>query len=139
MKISVTQKNLIRRYLIWGYKSTKESFERIERKMTQLMVDEHLLKTLQRFEKKEGKNQKDYQKFIEEFVKYMAHKKQDERTQKFSDGNDKVLNGEYLYLRNRLKAIEGAIKYFLGALELKKIESLYEKEFVERILKSREH
>jgi len=44
-RISRTQahRDLIRRYLLWFFKTTKESFERIERKTTQLMVDEYVL------------------------------------------------------------------------------------------------
>lgn len=47
-KNSQTQshKDLIRRYLLWAFKTTKESFERIERKTTQLMVDEYILERI---------------------------------------------------------------------------------------------
>lgn len=127
-------KNLIRRYLIWAYKTTKESFERIERKTTQLVVDEHILKTLT----KNQKSTKEYEGHIEEFKKYIANKKQDELKQKFA-GNGQSLNPNYLYLSHRLKAIEEAIKHFLGTKELKKIEALYEEEFVNRIMQAREH
>ncbi len=139
MNISLSHKNLIRRYLLWAYKTTRESFERIERKTTQLKVDEHLLKTLNRLAKPKGASQKDYQKFIEEFKKYITDKKEDELKQKYADKNKTSLHPQYLYLRNRLSAIEEAIKYFLGPGELKKIESFFEKEFIGRILQAREH
>ena len=138
MKINTVQKNLIRRYLIWAYKTTKESFERIERKTTQLMVDEHILKTLNKALPK-GATQKDYEGFIEEFKGYIANKRQDELKQKFVDDKAQALHPQYLYLKNRLAAIEEAIKHFLGPVELKKIESLYEEEFTRRILQAKEH
>ena len=139
MKIKASYKNLIRRYLIWAYKTTRESFERIERKTTQLMVDEHILKALNKFSKPKGCIAKDYESFIEDFKGYIAHKRQDELKQKFVDAKGEALHPQYLYLQNRLAAIEGAIKYFLGPTELKKIELLFEEEFVRRILQAKEH
>ena len=125
MNINSIHKNLIRRYLIWGYKTTKESFERIERKTTQLKVDEYISRKLN-YKKV---NNKDYQKLIHEFELYIKNKIKEKRT----------YHPQYLYLKNRLTAIEEAIKYFLGKKELTKIEKIYEQEFVERILKARDH
>ncbi len=139
MKISASHKDLIRRYLLWAYKTTKESFERIERKTTQLMVDEYILKALKQNTRCEAAVQKDYQKFIEEFEQYIARKKEDEVKQKFADGSRKVLHPQYIYLERRLLVIEGAIKYFLGPDTLKTMKELYEKEFTNRILQAREH
>ena len=136
MTLSLIQKNLIRRYLIWAYQSTRESFERIERKTTQLMVDEYVLASL---EKDKGKKDKDYQKQVDEFIKYIHSKKQDEISQKFTDSTKKKYHPQYLYFKNRLTAIEGAIAKFLGKSELKKIESLFEAEFTRRILESKDH
>lgn len=133
---SILHKNLTRRYLIWAYKTTRESFERIERKTTQLRVDEHILKTLGRGS--EALN-KDYQKYINDFKRYIHNKRKDELTQKFFDGTKKSFHPEYLYYKNRLSAIEDAIKHFLGKQELKKIEKLYEEEFIKRILQAKEH
>ena len=139
VKISASQKNLVRRYLIWAYKTTKESFERIERKTTQLIVDEQVLKALNKAPRPKGATQKDYEHFIEEFVGYIANKRKDELAQKFFNGKRDVLHPQYLYLQNRLKAIEETIKHFLGPKELKKIEALFEEEFVRRILQAKEH
>ena len=58
---------------------------------------------------------------------------------KFSDTSKKSLNPQYLYLKNKLQAIEAAIKHFLGAKEYQAIRSMYEKEFTNRILEAREH
>ncbi|MBF0489222.1 MAG: hypothetical protein HQL15_01210 [Candidatus Omnitrophica bacterium] len=139
MKLSALHKDLIRRYLLWAYKTTRESFERIERKTTQLMVDERLLKTVNKLAKPKGALLKDYQQQVEEFEVYIAHKRRDEIKQKFSDDKGVILHPQYLYLKNRLTAIEEAIEYFLGSKELKKMEGLFEQEFVGRILQAREH
>ena len=122
---SQMQKNLIRRYLLWFYKSTKESFERIERKTTQLMVDEYVLKNLKTTDK--------------EFEAYVKDKQKDELKLKYSDAKKKNLNPEHVQLKDRLQAIEAAIKHFLGEKELCKMQELYEKEFTTRILQARDH
>ncbi len=139
MKISADHRSLIRRYLLWAYQTTRESFERIERKTTQLMVDEYILKTLTRISKADAALSKEYQKFIREFQQYIANKKQDELKQKFVDEDRKYFHPQYLYLRNRLSAIEEAVKYFFGLRELKAMKVLYEEEFTRRILQAREH
>jgi hypothetical protein len=136
--MNALHKNLIRRYLIWAYKTTKEAFERIERKTTQLAVDDYLLKNLSKAVK--GKSAgKEYEQHVEEFKQYILSKKQDELKLKYADSQGEYLNPQYLYLKNRLTAIEEAIKHFLGVRELKKIENLYEEEFIRRILQSKEH
>jgi hypothetical protein len=117
--VSLHHRNLIRRYLYWAYKSTKESFERIERKTTQLRVDEFILDHFAR-EKWD---------MPDEFKSYVTAKQKEQ----------KKFNPEYLYLKNRLSAIEEAIKYFLGAKELKRAQQLFEEEFTRRIWESRDH
>jgi hypothetical protein len=123
------QKNLVRRYLIWAYKTTRESFERIERKTTQLAVDEYILKYL---------SDKKF-KIPHEFRTYVADKHKDELMLKYSGADKKKLNPQYVYLKNRLEAIEGAITYFLGGKELKRIARLFEEEFTRRIMEARDH
>ena len=39
--------NLKRRYLVWLYKTTKEAFDRYERKFTQLEIDKQILKVIE--------------------------------------------------------------------------------------------
>ena len=120
---------MIRRYLLWAYKSTKENFERIERKTTQLTVDEYILSYLS----------KNKHETPEAFKTYIADKRKDELRLKFVDAHRKKLHPEYVYLKNRLAAIEAAIKYFLGGKELKHIQKLFEEEFTRRILEARDH
>ena len=126
--LSRQHQNLIRRYLIWAYKSTRESFERIERKTTQLTVDEFILAYF-------TKNKMDVPA---DFRAYIAQKRKDELKLKFS-ANKKKLNPEYLYLKNRLSAIEAAVKYFLGDKELKRLHRDFELEFTRRIWEARDH
>jgi len=120
---SQTHKALVRRYLLWAYKTTKESFERIERKTTQLMVDEYIAKRAS----------------SEEFKAYIKAKRADELKLKFSDAQGKILHPQYVYLKNRLAAIEAAIRHFLGPHQLRIIQALYEKEMTRRILEARDH
>ncbi len=135
MQQSDLHQDLIRRYLIWCYKTTRESFERIERKTTQIQVDEFLLSHLNQ----NLKLNKDDKKFIDDFKKYISTKKADEINQKYTSSQKKTFNPQYLYLKNRLLAIEEAVKYFLGKSELKKIKKLFEAEFTQRIMNAKEH
>ena len=133
-------KALIRRYLLWLFKTTKESFERIERKTTQLMVDEYVLqriKTAGRGVSARGRGK--YAGFVKEFETYIKTKRVDELILKFSDGKGKSLHPQYVYLKNRLQAVEAAIRHFLGEKELRVMRSLYEKEFTCRILQALDH
>ena len=136
MSSSILQKNLTRRYLIWAYKSTRESYERIERKTTQLIVDGYILKSLNRHK---NISNLDYKKHVDDFSAYILKKQQEELSLKFTDANKKSFHSQYLYLKNRLAAIEEEIVKFLGKTELKKIESLYEEEFTKRILQAKDH
>ncbi len=140
MKLDSKQKALVRRYLIWAYKSTRESFERIERKTTQIMVDEFVLgKTLAQPSQLTPEGVKVYAKSIEDFVQYIEAKRQDEIKLKYADAAKQVHHPQYVYLQNRLRAIEEAIVHFLGNRALKEIEALFEAEFTRRILESKDH
>ena len=124
-------KDLKRRYLVWFYKTTKEAWDKIERKFTQIEVDELILEEL----KKDERSQK-VKYFIDEFEAYIKRKSEDGLALKY-DG--KELKPEYLFLSLKLEAIEKAIVKELGKPALSKIKALYEKEMTERILKSTEH
>lgn len=134
--IKLQEKALVRRYLIWCYKTTKESLDRIDRKFTQAVVDRNILA---RLEGMKSASRGDYDKLIEDFKLYIVNKEKEGLQQKYIDGKKKVLNPQYLYLHNRLMAIEAAIRHFLGSRELEQIVSLYEQEMTRRILESREH
>jgi len=139
-KFSSNEKNLTRRYLIWCYKTTKEELDKIDRYFTQLDVDGFILKQLRVGGKHcDGKSSEISKKHVDGFEKYIAQKEQNVLKKKYVGGDKKVLNAEYVYRTNRFKAIEKAIRHFLGARELTKICSLYEDEMSGRILEARTH
>ena len=137
-KNSATEnKRLIRRYLIWCYKTTKEELDKVDRKFTQLKVDDFILKELSKQSLK-FKN-KNFLSHIGNFKKYIENKKDEALRQFFSDKKFKTINPDYLYLKSRLRAIEKSIIRFLGKKDLKRIQDLYENEMTQRILCAREH
>lgn len=136
--VKAQEKALVRRYLVWCYKTTKESLDRVDRKFTQAAVDRYVLADLLKV-KGPKETQESYRKSVEDFEQYIANKEKEGLQQKFADGNKDALNPQYFYLRSRLSAIESAIRYFLGPRELAKIDLLYEQEMTRRILEAREH
>ncbi|MDP8266471.1 MAG: hypothetical protein P9M07_05935 [Candidatus Aceula meridiana] len=134
------QKDLTRRYLIWCYKTTKEDLDWIDRKFTQLECDSNILKELTIAVKSVAPQEKKaYLKKIDEFKAYMASKQERGIKEKFLSLSKKELQPQYVYLQNRLKAIEKTISSFLSPKDLKTIRSLYEQEMTRRILEAREH
>jgi hypothetical protein len=125
-------RNLKKRYLIWLYKTTKEALDKIERKFTQLEIDAFILKEL----KKSDKTNK-CAKFIEEFDAYIQNKAKEGLQLKYK--NNKGLKPDYLFLALKLKAIEKAVIAGFGKKFLQEINSFYEIEMTQRILKSTEH
>lgn len=119
-----------KRYLIWLYKTTKEVLDKIERKFTQLEIDNFILKEL----KKENKGGK-IKEFIDELEFYIQNKEKDGLSLKYEN---KELKPQHQFLEAKLKAIEKAIIKELGKKTLKEIKVLYEIEMIERILKSTE-
>lgn len=131
---------LTKRYLIWCYKTTKESLDRIDRYYTQLEVDQFVLDCLNKSCRDKVLNQdKEYKENILKFENYMTEKKTAVDEKKYKNESKNMLNSEYLYLQQRMSAIEKAIIRFLGKSELKKICGLYEEEMTRRILEAREH
>lgn len=139
-KLTPNERHLLRRYLIWCYKTTKESLDRIDRYFTQLKVDHFVLAELSRLpELKDKEFGPEYLKKVNEFQKYIEEKADRVFPQKFIDAKREKLQPEYWYLRSRVEAVEKAILYFLGAAELKKIQTVYEEEMTKRILEAKEH
>ena len=140
VKTSSYHKNLIRRYLIWCYKTTKEELDKTERYFTQLDVDTYVLKQLRaQKDYKRSTKTPSYRALVDQFEEYMAKKKANVIKKKYSDKKQTTLQPHYQYLKNRLLAIEGAIEHFLGRKEQKEIVRLYEEEMTRRILSAREH
>lgn len=134
------QKELTRRYLVWCYKTTKEDLDWIDRKFTQLEADRNILKELSKAAKTVcPAEKKAYLKKIDEFKSYMTNKQQRGIKEKFLGPDKKELQPQYVYLQNRLKAIEKTIILFFGLKNLKAVRNLYEKEMTRRILEAHEH
>jgi len=140
INLSQDEKNLMRRYLIWCYKTAKEALDRVDRYFTQLIVDEQvigiLLKTKDVKDKEKGR---EYLKKIDEFAEHMEKKEARVLPQKYLDPEKEILQPEYWYLKNRLAAIEKTIVRFFGLKELKAIKNMYEEEMTRRILEARDH
>ncbi len=131
-------KNLKRRYLLWLYKSTKEAFDRYERKFTQFEIDVNLLKEIEK-EFKESflpQEKKQLEKFVNDFRDYIDQKEKACLELKYKG---KKTNPEFIFLDVKLQAVEKAIIGNLGKDALKEFKALYEAEMTERILKSTEH
>lgn len=139
IRLTLEQKKLVRRYLIWCYKTTKEDLDRIDRYFTQLQVDAHVLKLLLKTSRPKVPQGHLYSEKISAFQEYMANKEKNVHSKKFADAEGKVLQPEYWYLKNRLEALEKTIVDFFGAKELKAVQNLYEVEMTRRILEAREH
>ena len=95
------RKNLKKRYLVWLYKTTKESLDRIERKFTQLEIDRHILgylKKLDRHKRAGG--------FIFDLKTYITNKERDALNLKYEGKN---LKSELYFLDLKLTAIENRV------------------------------
>lgn len=134
-KLSPHEINLIRRYLLWCFKTTREDLDRIDRYFTQALVDRRLLDILL----KNKEDNREYQKKIVDFQSYMDIKEKNALGKKYFNLKKKTLQPEYWYLQARLVAIEQVIIEYFGKKELKSIQSLYENEMTRRILEAREH
>lgn len=134
---NTNRNNLIRRYLLWCYKTTKESLDRIDRYYTQLDVDQFILEELNK--RKKTKTDIGLKQLVLDFESYMDKKKVNVDEKKFLDVASRTLSPEYEYLRLRFSAIEKAINHFLGSKELARVRQLYEEEMSQRILSSREN
>ncbi len=116
---------------MWLYKTTKESFDRIESKYTQLDIDRQLLKTFKSLDQRGQAKAA-----IDEFAAYIVNKEKEAQSLKF---NGKDFSPAYYFLCVKLEAIERIILKELGKKALGEIKALYEQEMIERILKSTEH
>jgi hypothetical protein len=131
-------KNLKKRYFIWLYKQAKETFDKYERKFTQVDIDNDILQEMER--ELLGAylpHEKDaLQKHINDFQKYIENK--EKACSELRDQGKKI-NPEFIFSEIKLDAVEKVIVKDLGRRGLEEIKSLYEKEMTERILKSTEH
>jgi len=130
-------KNLRKRYFIWLYKTTKEEFDKYERKFTQTDIDKDLL-----FEMENQlmgaflPHEKEYlEKFVNQYREYISSKEKACLELKYQG---KKTNPEFIFLDVKLNAIEKLIVKELGGRGLERIKALYEREMIQHILKSTE-
>lgn len=131
-------KNLKKRYFIWLYKTTKEAFDKYERKFTQLEIDEDILLEMENelLGSYMPHEKSALEKFVNVFRQYIADKEKACLELKYQG---KKTSPEFLFLDVKLEAIERIITKELGRKALDEIKALYEKEMTERILKGSEH
>jgi len=121
---------LKKRYLVWFYKQVRESLDKVDRKFTQLEIDQYILEQMRKLDtNRAAKN------YIEEFKVYIQNKEKDALGRKY---NGKELKPEYYFLQLKLQAIEKSIEKEFGKKGREEIEALYEQEMVRRILQERE-
>jgi hypothetical protein len=131
-------KNLKKRYLVWLYMTTKEAFDRYERKFTQLEIDEFMLFEME----KELKgaylpgDKQALEKYINDFRDYISEK---EKTCLKLKYKGKRIDPEFLFLDIKLDAIEKAIVKELGAKALDEIRAFYEAEMIQKISRGTKH
>lgn len=131
------EQNLKKRYFIWLFKTTKEAFDKYERKFTQLEIDELLLQEIEK-ELKESylpQDKKELEKYVNEFRNYIAEKEKACLSLKYKG---KRINPEFIFLDVKLEAIEKAIEKEFGKKFLAEIKWLYEAEMTQRIMEQRQ-
>ena len=138
LSLAQKEQGLIRRYLVWCYKTTKEELDKIDRYFTQAVVDDYLIERLKTSPEYKARATP-FHKSVEDFIQYALEKKTKAEGRKFADSAQAVLHPDYQYLNARVTAIEQAICHFFDQKELERVAALYENEMTERILKAREH
>jgi len=128
---------LKRRYLLWLYKTTKEAFDRYERKFTQLEIDRFILEEVSRECREEflPDEKRDMEAGLKAMRTYVADKENACMKLKYQG---KKTDPEYLFLDIKLQAVEKTVIKELGRKELQRIKALYEQEMAERIIHSRD-
>ena len=128
---------LKKRYLLWLYKTTKEAFDRYERKFTQLEIDKFILEEVSR-ECRQAYLSDEREAIGEQVEAMRVYVTEKENACLKLKYRGKKINPEYLILDIKLQALEKAIVKELGNEELRRIKNLYEQEMSERILHSTE-
>ena len=138
-KLTPNELNLIKRYLLWCYKTTKEELDKIDRYFTQGIVDEFILNDLRKAKEYKLPGNERYKQLVDDYNAYVKKKTNNAQNKKFLGKEKTKTLPEYQYISNRFSAIENAICFYLGDKGLNDIVCLYEKEMAGRILSSREH
>jgi len=132
------EKNLKKRYFVWLYKTTKEEFDKFERKFTQTDIDKDILQEMENMLMGSylPHEKVALEKLINNFQEYIAGKEKICLELKYQGLRT---NPEFIFLDVKLNAIEKLITKELGKRGLEEIKALYEKEMTQRILKGAEH
>jgi uncharacterized protein YdiU (UPF0061 family) len=131
------EKNLTIRYLTWLYKTTKDAFDRYERKFTQLEIDEYVLKEIEKELKASylPSEKVPLEKFVNDFRSYIAEKEEACLKLKYKG---KKVNPDFLFLDVKLNAIEKAIEKEAGKKGLQQIKEAYQREMLRRIMEEKQ-
>ena len=131
-------KNLKKRYFAWLYKTTKEEFDKYERKFTQTDIDKDILLEMENAlmgsylpHEKEA-----LEKLVNNFKDYISGKEKICLELKYQGLRT---NPEFIFLDVKLNAIEKLVTKEFGKKALEEIKALYEKEMIRRILRGAEH
>jgi hypothetical protein len=125
--------SLYKRYLFWLYKTIREEADRVDRKFTQLALDEQIAVLLERDMAALDKDlRQGVGPHVEEWKSYIAQKADDARKLKFSESG--LLKFEYVFLRLKLKAVERLIVERLGRRRLNEFRRRLEEAAMQGIL-----
>ena len=132
------EKNLKIRYLAWLYKTTKEAFDRYERKFTQIDIDGFVLREMEKELKGSymPQEKKSLEKLVNDFRLYIAEKEKACLKLKYKG---KKIDPEFIFLDVKLNAIEKAVIKELGQEGLNKIKEAYHQEMIKRIIEEKEN
>ena len=131
-------KNLQKRYFVWLYKTTKEAFDKFERKFTQVDIDKDILLEMENalMGSYLPHEKAALEKLINNFQEYIAGKEKSCLELKYQGLRT---NPEFIFLDVKLNAIEKLIIKEFGRKALVEVKSLYENEMTRRILRGAEH
>ena len=131
-------KNLKKRYFVWLYKTTKEAFDKFERKFTQTEIDKDILQGIENtlMGSYLPHEKAPLEKMANDFQAYISAKEKACLELKYQGLRT---NPEFIFLDVKLNTIEKLIIKEFGRKALEEIKGLYEKEMTARILRGAEH
>ncbi len=125
--------SLYKRYLLWLYKMTKDEFDKIERKFTQLDIDRRIEGIFEKkFKSVPEPLCSSLKNNLKEWKEYVLAKEKDAKALKFGDDGD--LLASYLFLQLKLETVEEIIVSVFSKKTLKEFKELCEEYAFKRIL-----
>jgi len=127
------EKSLVKRYLFWLYKTTKDETDKIDRKFTQLDIDRRLQKILNiEVSLLNGSLRESIAPFLNDWKEYIFQKESDAQKLKFNEAGQ--LDAKYVFLHLKLKAIRHSIELLFGRRGFRQFRKLYEEAAMKGIL-----